>query len=567
MTVKLYILNFIKILIISLWILPIKNSFSRDWIPNQVGAFLSSKIARSITDVESSAYFAKYAYNRNTESNGLALIALEALIANGQINEAIKIGIKVANKMEGISLVQHINAINYIDKKNYAQALEIYKNISPDGIDKYILPILQAWIEAESNKSPEGLTTISKEAEKGILTPIYGYHAALINEYLGNDEIALENYKNVIDRSNSANAIVFIKAALFFERLGKNNLKNITLNKLERLDPYSNELISFNNDKSLKYLNLLTSPRDGIAEILLNSAELLYNEGLNLQALTYAQMSKYLNSNQDEANYLLGRIFDTIENKDRALKYFKTISDNSYVTNDAKIYVAEIIYAKEGINNSINYLSNLKSNNPNNINFSRTVAELYYKEEDFNNSIKTYKEIINNIDKIEYKHWPLLYSYAISLERGKNWNEAEKYFLLTLEFVPNNPQVLNYLGYSWIDQGINIEKALSMIIKAVEQRPNDGYIVDSLGWAYYQTGDYEKAVENLEKASELLSDSIVVDHLGDALFYSGRKTEAIFQWKRALKFNPSKELKKQLEDKINGKITPKEGVNAGSKSI
>ena len=564
---KLYILNFIKILIISLWILPIKNSFSRDWIPNQVGAFLSSKIARSITDVESSAYFAKYAYNRNTESNGLALIALEALIANGQINEAIKIGIKVANKMEGISLVQHINAINYIDKKNYAQALEIYKNISPDGIDKYILPILQAWIEAESNKSPEGLTTISKEAEKGILTPIYGYHAALINEYLGNDEIALENYKNVIDRSNSANAIVFIKAALFFERLGKNNLKNITLNKLERLDPYSNELISFNNDKSLKYLNLLTSPRDGIAEILLNSAELLYNEGLNLQALTYAQMSKYLNSNQDEANYLLGRIFDTIENKDRALKYFKTISDNSYVTNDAKIYVAEIIYAKEGINNSINYLSNLKSNNPNNINFSRTVAELYYKEEDFNNSIKTYKEIINNIDKIEYKHWPLLYSYAISLERGKNWNEAEKYFLLTLEFVPNNPQVLNYLGYSWIDQGINIEKALSMIIKAVEQRPNDGYIVDSLGWAYYQTGDYEKAVENLEKASELLSDSIVVDHLGDALFYSGRKTEAIFQWKRALKFNPSKELKKQLEDKINGKITPKEGVNAGSKSI
>ena len=142
------------------------------------------------------------------------------------INEAIKIGTKVAHKMEKISLVQHINAINYIDKNNYAQALEIYKNILPEGIDNYILSILQAWIEAEINENPKGLITITQEAEKGILAPIYGYHAALINEYLGNDEIALQNYKNVIDRSNSANAIVFIKAALFFERLGKNNLKN-----------------------------------------------------------------------------------------------------------------------------------------------------------------------------------------------------------------------------------------------------------------------------------------------------------------------------------------------------
>jgi len=565
--VKFYILFFVKLLIISLYLLPINYAISRDWIPNQVGAFLSSKIARSVPDVESSAYYAKYAYNRNTESNGLALIAIEALIANGQINEAIKISSKVADEMPEISIVQHINAIQFIDQNNYNQALEIYKNILPSGIDNYILPILQAWTETEKNKNPEILEKIAQEAEKGILAPIYGYHSALINEYLGNDKIALENYKNVINRTNSANAIVFVKAALFFERLGKNNLKNKTLEKLERLDPYSNELISFKNEKSLKSLNLIASPKDGIAEIMLNSAELLYNEGLNIQALTYAQMSKYLNSNQDEANYLLGRIFESIGNKERALKYFKTISNNSYISHDAKIYIAEIIYEKEGIDNSISYLFNLKSNNPENINFTRTIAELYYKEEDFKKSAKIYKEIINNLKKIEYKHWPLLYSYAISLERGKNWNEAEKYFLLALEFVPNNPQVLNYLGYSWIDQGVNIEKALSMIIKAVEQRPNDGYIVDSLGWAYYQTGDYEKAVENLEKASELLSDSIIVDHLGDALFHSGRKTEAIFQWKRALKFNPSNELKKQLEDKINGKTTPKEGVNAGSKSI
>ena len=130
-----------------------------------------------------------------------------------------------------------------------------------------------------------------------------------------------------------------------------------------------------------------------------------------------------------------------------------------------------------------------------------------------------------------------------------------------------NPQVLNYLGYSWIDQGINIDAAMSMIKKAVQQRPEDGYIIDSLGWAYFHIGNYEEAVINLEKAVALVSDSVIIDHLGDALFYSGRKVEAVFQWKRALEFNPSEELIKIINDKIDGDILPKAGVNAVSKPI
>ena len=148
-----------------------------------------------------------------------------------------------------------------------------------------------------------------------------------------------------------------------------------------------------------------------------------------------------------------------------------------------------------------------------------------------------------------------------------NWERAEKQFLTALQFVPNNPQVLNYLGYSWIDQGVNINRALEMIVNAAEQRPDDGYIIDSLGWAYFQIGNYEEAVINLEKAVALVSDSVIIDHLGDALFYSGRKVEAVFQWKRALEFNPSEELIKIINDKIDGDTIPKAGVNAVSKPI
>jgi len=562
-----FLFKFLKTLLILLYLFVPQQTLSRDWIPNHVGAFLSSKIARTVPDIESSAYYAKYAYNRNTKSNGLALIALEALIANGQIDEAISISSKVAKNMPEVSIAQYAEAIKQISNNNYDNVLDIFKNITPSGIDTYILPILQAWAAAENDINPEGLQIIAQEAERGILAPIYGYHLALINEYMGNSEAALLNYENVVKRSNSANATVFIKAALFFESIGKNDLRDETLDKLERLDPYSNELIAFRNEKSLKTGNIITSSKDGIAEILLNSAELLHNEGLYVQALTYAQMSKYLNSNSDEANYLLGRIFESIDNNNRALNYFKNVSNNSYLSYDADIAISEIIYSNQGLIPAINYLEDLQNSNNNNINFSRKIAELHYQDEDFGKSAFIYENIINSFEKIEYKHWPLLYSLAISLERSDNWDKAEKYFLYALEFVPNNPQVLNYLGYSWIDKGINIDSAMSMIKKAVQQRPEDGYIVDSLGWAYYQIGDYENAVINLERASELLSDSIIIDHLGDALFYSNRKIEAVFQWKRALKFNPTEELKQILEDKINKKIIPKKGVNDGSKPI
>ena len=559
--------KFLQILIIFIYILLPYQALAKNWTPNQIGAFLSSKMARATTDIEAAAYYAKFSYNRNTESNGLALIALEALTANGQVNEAVAISSKIANKMPEISIVQYLQSLKFIKSKNYNVVSDIFNNITPTGIDNYILPILQTWAATSNNKHIEGLEKIQNEANKGILAPIYDYHAALIYEYMGDDEAALRHYQNVINKANTANAKVYITAALFFEKIGQNNLKIETLNKLEQLDPYSNELIIFKNTKSLSNSNMILSPKDGIAEIFLNSAELLYNEGLNMQALIFAQMAKYLNSNIDECNYLLARIFRSINNNDRSLKYFNNISNNSYVSYDAKIAIAEMKYSIEGINSSINYLNNIILNQPKNINFSRTMAELYYKEEDYNNSIIIYDKIIDDINNLEFKHWPLLYSTAIALERGKQWEKAEKYLLLTLQFVPDNPQVLNYLGYSWIDQGVHIEKAFSMIEKAVEQRPNDGYIIDSLGWAYYQIGKYEEAVEQLEKASQLLSDVIIIDHLGDALFYTDRKTEALFQWERALKFNPSQELKVIIQNKIDGKITPKAGVNAQSEPI
>ncbi|MDB9762590.1 hypothetical protein OAC06_07230 [Alphaproteobacteria bacterium] len=557
---------FMKILYLLIFIFIQNQSFAADWRPNQVGSFLSSKFARSITDIDKAAYYAQYSYSQNTAASGLGIIALEALLANGQIKEAIPIGIKISNEVPEITLAQYLKVLDSLDSNNFNKTLELLLKVSPNGIDTYILPILQTWAAAGSNQQTGGLQIIKDQAERGVLEPIYDYHSALINEFIGNSEAAKINYSNIIKKSNNANAQVYLSAAEFFKRNDNQGLLDKTIAKLERLKPYSNELFLLKNS-NVSPSKKINNVKDGIAEIFLNSAEILFNEGLDRQALIYGQIALYLSPNLDSASYLLGKIFRSINNNERAVKYLKNVKDNSSIFYDAKITYAEIIYDIEGTEKSFAILNKLHKLHPENINLSRSIAELFYKSENFDKSIEYYDLIFSKIEKIEFKHWPLFYSSGIALERGKKWERAEKQFLMALKFVPDNPQVLNYLGYSWIDQGININAAMEMIVKAAEQRPSDGYIIDSLGWAFYQIGQYEEAVIKLEKAVELTSDSIIIDHLGDALFYSGRKIEAVFQWKRALEFEPSEEMTNKIKEKIEGTIIPKAGINAGSKPI
>ena len=557
---------FMKILYLLIFIFIQNQSFAADWRPNQVGSFLSSKFARSITDIDKAAYYAQYSYSQNTAASGLGIIALEALLANGQIKEAIPIGIKISDEVPEITLAQYLKVLDSLDSNNFNKTLELLLKVSPNGIDTYILPILQTWAAAGSNQQIGGLKIIKDQAERGILEPMYDYHSALINEFIGNSEAAKINYSNIIKKSNNANAQVYLSAAEFFKRNNNQGLLDKTIAKLERLKPYSNELFLLKNS-NVSPSKKINNVKDGIAEIFLNSAEILFNEGLDRQALIYGQIALYLSPNLDSASYLLGKIFRSINNNERAVKYLKNVKDNSSIFYDAKITYAEIIYDIEGTEKSFAILNKLHKLHPENINLSRSIAELFYKSENFDKSIEYYDLIFSKIEKIEFKHWPLFYSSGIALERGKKWERAEKQFLMALKFVPDNPQVLNYLGYSWIDQGININAAMEMIVKAAEQRPSDGYIIDSLGWAFYQIGQYEEAVIKLEKAVELTSDSIIIDHLGDALFYSGRKIEAVFQWKRALEFEPSEEMTNKIKEKIEGTIIPKAGINAASKPI
>jgi Flp pilus assembly protein TadD len=171
---------------------------------------------------------------------------------------------------------------------------------------------------------------------------------------------------------------------------------------------------------------------------------------------------------------------------------------------------------------------------------------------DFAGCAATYSKAIDSIPKLEKSNWVVLYFRGICYERSHQWPSAEADMKKALELFPDQPLVLNYLGYSWVDQGVHLEEGMDMIRRSVEQRPDDGYIVDSLGWAYYRTGNYDEAVKNLERAVLLKPDDPTInDHLGDAYWKSGRLTEARYQWRRALQFKPEKEDVKPIEAKLD----------------
>jgi tetratricopeptide (TPR) repeat protein len=153
-------------------------------------------------------------------------------------------------------------------------------------------------------------------------------------------------------------------------------------------------------------------------------------------------------------------------------------------------------------------------------------------------------------------------------ERDKQWPKAEADLQMALKLYPDNPDVLNYLGYSWIDQGTNLEEGMRMIRRAVEQRPEDGYIVDSLGWAYYRIGNYEEAMKNLEKAVEYKPfDPTINDHLGDVYWRLGRTIEAMFQWSHARDLKPEPEDLAKIQEKLKSGLAdePASAADAGNK--
>jgi tetratricopeptide (TPR) repeat protein len=297
---------------------------------------------------------------------------------------------------------------------------------------------------------------------------------------------------------------------------------------------------------------LVDSPQTGAAEALYGIGATLTRRGGEDLALVYLQLALYLSPNHPLALLSLADLYESVKKPAMAIKVYERMPASSPLRRNAQIQLAVSLDAAERSDEAIKILKNVTTEDPKDLEAVMALGNVERGRKKFAECAQTYSRGIDVLPATNEKtNWVYYYYRGICEERSKQWSKAEVDMRKALDLQPEQPHVLNYLGYSWIDQGINLDEGMRMIKRAVDQRPDDGYIVDSLGWAYYRIGNFEDAVKNLERAIDLKpEDPTINDHLGDAYWRIGRTLEAKFQWAHARDLKPEPDELPKIEAKI-----------------
>ena len=297
---------------------------------------------------------------------------------------------------------------------------------------------------------------------------------------------------------------------------------------------------------------LVDSAQAGAAEALYGIGATLTRRGGEDLALVYLQLALYLQPSHPLALLSLADLYESVKKPQMAIKVYERMPASSPLKRNAQIQLATNLDAADRSDEAIKILKGVTAEAPKDIEAIMALGNIERGRKKFSDCATTYTLAIDAQPGVSDKNtWVTYYYRGICEERSKQWSKAETDMRKALELQPEQPHVLNYLGYSWIDQGVNLDEGMKMIKRAVEQRPDDGYIVDSLGWAYYRIGNYEEGVKNLERAIDLKpEDPTINDHLGDAYWRVGRTLEAKFQWAHARDLKPEPDDLPKIEAKI-----------------
>ncbi|WP_444454366.1 tetratricopeptide repeat protein [Rhodobacter capsulatus] len=405
--------------------------------------------------------------------------------------------------------------------------------------------LYKAWALAGSGKMSEAMEAFDKLGKIDGLDGFAGYHRALASALVGDYE--------------SAEAIFSGKYADYFNSTRRGILAHVqVLSQLER-DQDAIALIDKAYGAALppeiaairKQLEAgetlpftrIGSARDGVAEVFQSVALALNADSLPGFALIHARLALWLQPDDVDAALLAADILETQDQFDLAIAAYAEIGPDNPAFYAAELGRAQAMVSAGRSDAAIEVLEQLSRTHPDLPNAWSSLGDTLRREERYAEAAKAYDKAIALNGEPRPEDWGLWYSRAIAQERSGAWKEAEKGFREALKLSPDQPAVLNYLGYSYVEKRENLKEALEMIEKAVAGRPDDGYITDSLGWAYYRLGRYDEAVAQMEKAVELTpADPLLNDHLGDVYWAVGRSREAEFQWRRALNLGPADDL-------------------------
>ena len=330
------------------------------------------------------------------------------------------------------------------------------------------------------------------------------------------------------------------------------------------LDPSLQDLFA-DIEAGVELAPVISDATAGAAQVLFDLGAALGTDDGPEQAAAYLQMARYLVPGFTLAKRYLGRIHQGAGRCEDAIAIFDSIPADDTLRRDADIQIGICLSALERHDEAVEYTMRVVEADPADWQAASALGDVYRRAGRFADAAEAYTRAIGAIGTPTTAHWRIVYDRARSYVFSDEWPKAEADFLLALELNPDQAEVLNFLGYSWVDMGLNLDDGLDMVKRAVELRPQAGYIVDSLGWAYFRLGRYEDAVTQLERAIELQPfDSTLYEHLGDAYWMVGRKREAVFQWNHALDFDPAEGDVEKIQRKIENGLDQTDLVRPAS---
>ncbi len=512
------------------------------------GSLLAGQIAKYDNENEIASKYYRFANKKNPKNNNILELSLMSSVLSGDIKLAIqeleKYEDNLSKKKSQIS--QLLYFIKYVKNEDYKKASKLLNQNQTVIFTTKVQPIINAWLSDNIKKAKSAIEKFEYKSQGLMMSDIYFLHLALINNFYKNKAEAINIFENTLNSGieNRSRHMFFYKN-LIDDKLQENKIIKsfISRNPSHSFNIYINEK-NFNDFK-------INNRKDGISESLFNIAEAFYSQRMYDLSIAYCYLSLYLNKNNFINYYLLSQNFIMLQKNEKAINTLKNIPLDSYLGWNSYLKIADINLNLKNFSEAESFILKLKKYSSNRVDAHYKLGEILHNKKDYDNAIKAFSDAISLLKISSQENWYLFYSRGMSYERSNQWKKAEKDFLYALELSPQQPLVLNYLGYTWIDYGINLSKAESFIRKAIKLRPKDGYFIDSLGWAYYRQGKYDLAVVELEKAVGLIpNDPIINDHLGDALFRAGHYNEAKYQWNRALLYDPEKELRDNIEFKL-----------------
>lgn len=523
------------------------------------GSYLKSRHAENIGDFTSAASFTAQLLSTNPEIKGITRRGQILMISSGRIDEAAKFAEIIIRNNESDPLANITLAVVAFKNKNFNESISRLNKIPREGLQALIVPLLTGWALAGAGSRDKALDEIKKLRNIDGMGPIIGFHSGSISELYADYSSAENYYMKGIKESVGIPALKIIEAYVGYLLRSKQYDRASSLVKKFISENPKQLLIETTNlalEKRQAPEKLVKVYEHGAAEALSSVASMLKKEKLKQEALIMVQLAIYLRSDSPSILFLLGQILEENKQIESAIKAYTKIESLTPYGWYARLNLAESFWGLERAQKALNILRKMLRERPKRSDAARLMGDILRINERYRDSIIAYDKAIHRSNhKID---WRLYYSRGISLERSRKWARAETDFLKALELEPDQPYVLNYLGYSWIEQKKNLLRAKRMIEKAVRQRPEDGFIVDSLGWALYRLGDYAGAVIHLERAVLLEpGDPIINNHLGDAYWLANRRLEAVFQWRRSLSQQLSGNDKLITLDKLKGKKLPK----------